>query len=191
MVRMRFTIYKNSALASLISFLSNLVLLGGIWGLVGVVFNVIDGGLAGVGGIWGLLGNALGAIVIIAIGIGLKFLAEKIAERASERKAFKLWTKSLKEKGVLDSLPQSVELCRLIYRANPVRRTIRFIAKYNPLAAAEISESRKLAKAQMKEETRSFKETKVDNNAPTSSIFEKFGEYQEKKRGQSGDGSMY
>ncbi len=108
------TIYKKSFLASLVSIVGSIMLLLGI----GLLFE-----------------ETVAGIICAVIGVAFMLWAPII----SERKLFKLWIKDLKNKGVIDQLSSSNELCMQMYKANPNKRTIKFIAKYNIAAAETIS----------------------------------------------------
>lgn len=114
MARVPITIYKKSFLASFVS-------------IVGSIMMVL--------GICLLFEELVAGIICTVIGIGFLLWAPII----SERKLFKLWIKDLKTKGVIDMLPSSRDLCLQMYQANPKKRTIKFIAKYNPSIAVELS----------------------------------------------------
>ena len=116
MARVPITIYKKSFLASLVSIVGSIMMILGIC----------------------LLFEELVAGIICAV-IGVAFLLW--APIISERKLFKLWIKDLKNKGVIEQLSSSNELCMQMYQANPHKRTIKFIAKYNTAAAETISAS--------------------------------------------------
>lgn len=118
MARFAVTIYKKSFLASLVS-------------IVGSIMSIL--------GICLLFEDLTAGIICLAIGIAFLLWAPVIAQR----KLFKLWIKDLKQKGVIESLPTSRDLCLQIYQANPQKRTIKFIEKYNPIVALEISTSLK------------------------------------------------
>lgn len=110
---MRFRIYKNSALATFFSF-------------AGAVLIVV--------GLPLLFAGVVPGIICICIGVGLSFLAEPTAER----KRLKKWIKELNKKGALVNLATSKELAFELYKTEPHRYTLNYIAKNNPAAAAEI-----------------------------------------------------
>lgn len=107
-------IYPKSPLATIVSLSGSVMLVLGI----GLIFAE------------GVVG-----VVFAAIGVGLLIWASSI----SDAKLFKLWIKDLKSKGVIDQLSSSRELCLQMYQANPSKRTINFIAKYNPVVAEELT----------------------------------------------------
>lgn len=111
---MRFTIYKNSVLATLLSIFSNILL------LVGVV-SIFSGAIPV-------------SIFLIAIGIGMNIWASNIADK----KSFKAWVKKLKENGVEAQMAQMPAVAFAVYKANPKKDTLKYIASVNPYAASEI-----------------------------------------------------
>ena len=111
---MIFRIYKNSILATIISMMGTAFAFGG-------VYMIIDG-------------ETSGAALLIIFGVALMFGAAAI----SKNKVFKVWVKSLKSKGILEQLSTNDALCRQVYQANPIKRTVRLIEKYNPRMADEL-----------------------------------------------------
>ena len=107
------TIYKKSALATVASIFGSIMSFTGI----ALAFEELAAG-----------------IICLLIGIGLMLLASVI----NKRKIFKLWVKDLTQKGIVQMMPTSAEICHQIYAANQSKMTIDFIAKYNPVVAAEL-----------------------------------------------------
>lgn len=85
-------------------------------------------------GICLLFEEPVAGIICALIGVAFSILAPIV----SERKIFKLWIKELKKSGVIGMLPSSRELCLKLYQANPQKRTIKFLAKYNPSVSQEL-----------------------------------------------------
>ena len=86
-------------------------------------------------GLYMLFTYLIVGIVFIAVGVTFLLWAPLLAKR----KLFKMWIKDLKSKGVLEALSTSKDLCLHMYKANPTKKTIKVIAKYNPAVADEIS----------------------------------------------------
>ena len=114
MARLPITIYRHSFLATVVSLIGSVLMLSGLY----LLFV-----------------QALAGVACILIGIVYSFIASAI----SKRKQFRLWIKSLKQQGIIALLPTSRELCLQVYQANPQKRTINFIAKYNPAVAQELT----------------------------------------------------
>lgn len=114
-MRLPIRFYKSSVLATIISFF------GSVWCLVGVCLAVSEDVVAG--------------IILAVVGLACLFWADAINERAS----FKKWIKKLKNEGVEEQLSTSNEMCMVVYNANPCKRTIEYIRKYNPTVAEQIS----------------------------------------------------
>lgn len=106
-------IYKNSILATIVSIMGTAFALGG-------VYMIIEGDTE--------------AIPLVIIGVALMFGASAI----SKNKVFKTWVKGLKEKGILEQLPTNDALCRQVYQANPGKKTLALLEKYNPRMADEL-----------------------------------------------------
>jgi hypothetical protein len=69
------------------------------------------------------------------------FLLVIVSEIISERKNYKQMVEFLKSNGLLERLPDDVELCFDVYNSNRSRITLKFIEKYNPHAAEQIREA--------------------------------------------------
>ena len=88
----------------------------------------------------GLIAEETGAAIGCAIGgILLMVWASSIAKR----KQFKQWIKQLTASGIVAQLADSRELCLQMYKTNPSKRTIAFIAQHNPAVAKELSAQKK------------------------------------------------
>lgn len=109
-------VYKNSVGATLLSIFGGGMLFGGIV----CMFEEFAAGL-----------------IIAIIGGGMFFSAEKVAKN----KAFKLWVKGLREKGVEAQMANSYQVARMVYDANPCKKTLEYIRKHNVHAAEEISKT--------------------------------------------------
>ena len=114
MARVPITIYKKCFLATLVSIIGSIMLLIGIC----MLFE-----------------EPVGGIICGVIGVAFLLWAPRIAES----KRFKLWIKDLEKQGVIAQLPSSKELCMQMYQAYPNKKTIGFIAKYNPSVAEELA----------------------------------------------------
>ena len=112
----RITIYKNSVLASLISILGYIFVIGGIC--------VMFGGEIG------------GGIVMLIVGIALAMWASAI----SENKKFKTWKKELQAKGVEAQIRTSTQVAFQVYNAYPRSNTLNYIRSLNPAAAQLIAD---------------------------------------------------
>ncbi len=112
----RFTIitYPKCPLASIISVLGSFLAVFGL-------YNTLSSELV---------------IGIVCIVIGIAFLL--LAPLLAKRKRFDLWIKDLESKGILDALPTSRALCIQMYQANPIKKTLKIIEKYNPAVADEL-----------------------------------------------------
>ena len=95
----------------------------------------IFGSATAITGLYMIVEDLTASLICIGIGAALLWWASVLANR----KRFKLWVKNLQQKGVLFGLPASAELCAQVYQANPGKKTLRLIAKYNPLAAQQIA----------------------------------------------------
>lgn len=107
----RITIYKNSILATLLSFLSYFAVVMGIM----LAFD----------------SEILGGIAIVAVGIGIMALAAWVNSRATFRK----WIKKLTKDGVIERAKSDTNLAVQIYKANPSKQTLDYIWKINVMAA--------------------------------------------------------
>lgn len=94
----------------------------------------VFGTVFAISGLYMLGSDLVSGIVMIAIGAACLLFAPVLAKR----KRFKLWIKDLQSKGVLDKLSTSRDLCFQMYQANPMKKTVKVIAKYNPAVAEEI-----------------------------------------------------
>ena len=107
------TIYKKSALATFFSILGAACIMMGF----GIMFQEVVGG-----------------IVCLVLAVCFMVLAPII----NKNKIFKLWVKDLTQKGFVQMMPTSNDICYQIYSSNPEKRTIKFIEQYNPAVAADL-----------------------------------------------------
>ncbi len=121
MARVSYTVYKNSVLATIISFLTRMIAAGGIMAAVG---GVVDGE-------FGLLGA--GAVLFVVFGFGGTALAEAINTHQSN---VKWWKNAVRKQGWEAQIPNSVDVCFKVYNANPNNWTLNKIQKLNPAGAA-------------------------------------------------------
>lgn len=108
--------YKNSFLASLVSILGCVMVMGGI-----ATFGE----------------DAGAAIIFIIIGIAMAIWGKSI----SEDKAFKKWWKQVEDNNLEPQISQNIQLAVDIYNKNPQKRTLDKIEQLNPAAAAHIRNS--------------------------------------------------
>ena len=109
--------YKNSFLASVVSILGCICVLGGI-------MSIRDGETA---------------TGIIAIIISLPFL---IGGRViSQNKSFKKWWKQVEDANLEPQIAQDINTAIAIYNKNPQNRTLKKIEQLNPAAAEQIRKS--------------------------------------------------
>jgi len=113
----RIPIYKNSILATILSFLSYFVMLAGVMMLFEREF--------------------LGFVVLFALGIGISALGSAV----SEWKRFHSFKKQLKKKGLIPQIQASTQLALQVYDAYPAKKTVAYIRTLNP-AAAQILDQR-------------------------------------------------
>lgn len=110
--------YKNSLAATLVSILgSGIIVCGGVIIAEGEIF-----------------------IGILTLLTGL-FITFYCGKRIAKNKAFKDWTKALKEKGLEEHIKSSSEVARKVYDSNPCEKSLKYIENLNPKAAAEIRKS--------------------------------------------------
>ena len=117
----RIPIYKNSILATLLSFVSYFCMLGGIM----MLFD----------------GEFLGFVVLFALGIGIGAVGSAL----SEWKRFRSFRKQLEKKGLIPQIQASTQLALQVYDAYPAPKTVEYIRTLNP-AAAQILDQRLAAK---------------------------------------------
>lgn len=110
---MRFTFYKNSILATLMS-------------VFGTLFIVI--------GILGAFTGALPLLIIVPLGIGLNLGASEIAER----KNFKMWKRLIAGEKLESEIPYSLDAAIQAYNLTsyyPNAKALLYIQEKNPQAA--------------------------------------------------------
>ena len=108
--------YKNSFLASLVSIIGCLMIVGGICS-----FTTSIGG----------------AIAFIIIGFVLAVWGKNI----SDKKAFKTWWQQVVDAGLIPQIAQDTATAIAIYNKNPQSRTLQKIRELNPAAAQQIQAS--------------------------------------------------
>ena len=108
--------YKNSFLASLVSIIGCLLILGGI-----ATFSESIGA----------------AILIIVIGLALAVWGKII----SDNKAFKTWWKQVVDAGLVPQIAVNTATALAVYNKNPQKRTLQKIRELNPTAAQQIQAS--------------------------------------------------
>ncbi len=106
--------YKNSFLASAISIIGCLMIMGGILTLADEM--VTEG------------------IIFIVIGLALAIWGKQI----SANKAFKTWWKQVTDADLEPKIAQSTDVAIQVYNKNPQKRTLKKIAELNPAAAENI-----------------------------------------------------
>ena len=108
--------YKNSFLASVVSIIGCLIILGGI-----ASFSESIGG----------------AIALIIAGLALAVWGKNI----SDNKAFKTWWQQVVDAGLVPQIAQNTATAIAIYNKNPQHRTLNKIRELNPAAAQQIAAS--------------------------------------------------
>ena len=126
MARVTYTVYKNSILATIISFLSSMFGMGGI--LIAVL-GLMDGEFEMVFG---------GILFFAVFGLGGTVLAKAIGTRKANKK---WWKETIRNQGWEAQLPYSVDVCFKVYNANPNPWTLNQIQRWNPAAAAQIRQA--------------------------------------------------
>lgn len=126
MARISYTVYNNSILATILSFLSRIFALFGIAMAIG---GVLDGE-------FGMLGG--GVAFFVLFGIGGTALAENINTHQSN---VKWWKNTIVKQGWEAQIPNSVDVCFQVYNANPRQWTLNKIRELNPSAAAQIQQA--------------------------------------------------
>ena len=108
--------YKNSFLASLVSIIGCLMIVGGI---------------ASFGA------DVVTAIIFIVIGFALAVWGKNI----SDNKAFKTWWQQVVDAGLVPQIARDTATAIAIYNKNPQNRTLQKIRELNPAAAQQIQAS--------------------------------------------------
>ena len=132
-MRIPYTSYKNSVLATILSIIGSLM---GGFGIMLFVFGIFSL-LSGKGEV------IFGSIFLILPGIAFTVLARHIAER----KQMKIISKTLREKGAESEISNSVNLALHVYNQYPTKRMQKYIAGLNPQAGQIIQEFRQKQKA--------------------------------------------
>lgn len=113
----RIPIYKNSIIATILSFISYFAMLGGIM----MLFD----------------GEFLAFVVLFALGM----LIAGIGSAVSEWKRFHSFKKQLQKKGLIPMIQTNTQLALQVYDAYPAKKTVEYIRTLNP-AAAQILDQR-------------------------------------------------
>lgn len=112
----RIPIYTNSLGASILSILG--------YGLA--FFGIIN--------IFGE--SVVGGIIILLIGFGVAFSAERV----SEKKQFRVWKSKLEEAGLTSLIKNDMDMAIAVYNSNPSKQTLAYISELNPTAGKHIEE---------------------------------------------------
>ena len=126
MARISYTVYKHSVLATIISFLSRIAV---IFGVFIAVAGITDREFAFIG---------VGIVIFLVFGIGGSALAESInAKKGNE----KWWKESVEKPGWAAKIPNSIPVCFQVYNANPNPWTLNKIRTLNPAGADQIQQA--------------------------------------------------
>lgn len=115
----RVRVYTNSILATILSFCGYGLLVCGM-------ITVFSGGM----------GIAVG-IILALIGLGIAFWAATI----SDNKQFRAWIRQLEADGINHRMREDARVAFAVYNSNPCKKTLNYISKWNPNAAAIIADS--------------------------------------------------
>lgn len=118
-MRISFSIYKHSPLATIVKILGVCFCLGAVQSAIAEREIVVG-------------------IILGVFGIGLMVLAGVI----SERKKYKLWLKMIKTNGLDTAIRDSVELAVQAYSAYPCNKTLAYLSRLNPTAVELIAQQR-------------------------------------------------
>lgn len=118
MARIHYTVYKNSLLATILSFLgSAYIMMGALIFVLGLIDNEFE--------------IAEGIFLFIRfVLVGVVLL--KIAKYVNEKKTFKLWVKAIRAQGAEYRIKESVDYAVMAYNSYPTKRTLKYISKLNP-----------------------------------------------------------
>ena len=126
----KYTAYKNSVLATILSLLGSLSAGGGMLILVSAIF-VRDSELD--------LGPAfIGFLVLFLLGVALMWAAKC----TSERKQSRALIKAIKKNGLEEQIFNSVEVALSVYKRYPTKRMKKYISALNPQAGQIIQMSK-------------------------------------------------
>ena len=118
MARISYTVYKTSALATVLSFLSSIAIMGGCGfaaaGILSKDYSMLPAGL-----------------IFFAAGVGAKFLAEMLAANG-------WWKKVVMAQNLEPQIRESVDFCFKVYNTNPCNLVLNKIEALNPQGAAQI-----------------------------------------------------
>lgn len=134
---MRFTVYKNSIFATIVSISASMCVALGIF--------------------FAFSGEIVGGIIIVIIGFVLMGFASNI----SERKKFKDWKKIIDEQGLIQQIQISDDFAISIYDTYPSSRSLAYISSLNPSAGQKIRAL--ICDAANKEKSRIKKDEKYDS----------------------------
>ncbi len=126
MARVSYTVYKNSVLATIISFLSRMISAGGI---MAAIMGVMNGDFEFLG---------VGAVLFAVFGLGGTALAETVNTYQSNAK---WWENAVRKQGWEAQIPNSLDVCFKVYNANPSQWTLNKIEKLSPSSAAQIRQA--------------------------------------------------
>lgn len=107
----RIPIYRHSILASLLSIVAYLMMLGGVATAFG--------------------GSILGGIVLFVLGMGVTMLGSFVGERTKCRAIIR----QIKKKGLERQLRSDIQACAQAYNLCPGNGMLRYIRSVNPQAA--------------------------------------------------------
>ena len=108
--------HKNSFLASVVSIIGCLMIVGGIASFGADIAT---------------------AIIFIVIGFALAVWGKNI----SDKKAFKTWWQQVVDAGLVSQIAQNTATAIAVYNKNPQSRTLQKIRELNPAAAQQIQAS--------------------------------------------------
>lgn len=127
MARISYTVYKNSALATILSFLgSAYITMGAMIFAVGFISNEL---------------KIAESIILLICFVLLGLLHLQIAKHVNEKKIFKLWMKAIQKQGAEYKIIESVEYALQVYKSYPTKRMLNYISKLNPKAAQMIQQN--------------------------------------------------
>lgn len=119
MARVRIRVYKNSALATVVSIIGCFFELGGI--------TVMANGGAG---------NLLGGFLLALWGVAHFAVAERLSDYAQ----YRIWKRQIEQKVDVERIAHDNELAIQVYQTNPCKRVLKYIQNLNPTAAEQIQQ---------------------------------------------------
>ena len=126
MARVSYTSYQNSVLATILSFLSSIGMLGGV-ALAAIGLFSLEFGMV-----------AAGVLFFLIFGLGFTALAELLNKLATRSK---WWKNQIRKTGLEARIPTSVQLCFDVYNAYPCPWTLEKIQALNPSGAEQIRQA--------------------------------------------------